>query len=79
MNILQLAPHDSRGGASRIAWYLFEEARKRGVTSVFGVGRKVLADSDIRQIDHSVGGLPELVARGRRRLDVALGRDTPNS
>ena len=78
MNILQLAPHDSRGGASRIAWYLFEEARKRGVTSVFGVGRKVLADSDIRQIDHSVGGLRGLIAKGRRRFDVTLGRENFN-
>lgn len=78
MNILQLAPHDSRGGASRIAWYLFEEARKRGVTSLFGVGRKALADCGIRQIDHAVGGLDELVARVRRRFDVAMGRENFN-
>ncbi len=53
MNILQLSPHDHQGGASRIAWYLFDGFKQRGLQSMLAVGKKSLNEEGIIEIDQA--------------------------
>lgn len=78
MRILQLSPHDSKGGASRIAWYLHQGYKKRGAESYLAVGKKSLADPTIYQIDHDQGWMPPVFRKIRKWTDILIGLENFN-
>src|ERR1044072_3743091 len=47
LRILTVSTTDIAGGAERIAWNLFDEYRRRGLTSNLAVGYRRLDDPDV--------------------------------
>lgn len=78
MNILQLSPHDYQGGASRIAWYLYNGYKQRGIKSVLAVGKKSLKDVDIIQIEQSKYQSNELAWKALKWFHILLGWENFN-
>lgn len=78
MNVLQLSPHDYQGGASRIAWYLFDGYKNRGIKSVLAVGKKSLKDVDIIQIEQSKYQSNELAWKMLKWFHILLGWENFN-
>jgi glycosyltransferase involved in cell wall biosynthesis len=79
MRILQVSTADSRGGAEKVAWNLFNAYRARGLDSWLAVGEKRSQDPDVFVV-------PNEAARSRwsrfflglsSRLDEAKGRSHP--
>lgn len=73
MRILQLSPHDHKGGASRIAWYLFEGYKQRGLESYLAVGIKDLDDPRIIEIDHSQYQKIKILGKIRKWSAILIG------
>lgn len=72
-NILFLSPHDSKGGASRIANYLFYGLRDVNIETQFYVGKKSLSDSNIYQADHFKNIYEKLIGKIIKRINYELG------
>lgn len=75
MIVMQLAPFDHRGGACRIAWYLFEGYKRRGVETYLAVREKTLNDPRILRIDHARYQRSKLLEKVHRRVNLVLGRE----
>lgn len=75
MNVLQISPYDHQGGASRIAWNLFEGYKKRGIDSYLAVGKKSLDDPHILEIDNSNYHQIKILTKARKWLEIMLGME----
>lgn len=75
MIVLQVAPFDHQGGACRIAWYLFEGYKRRGIDTYLAVREKTLDDPRILRIDHARYQRSKLLEKARRRIDLILGHE----
>jgi glycosyltransferase involved in cell wall biosynthesis len=73
MSLLYLAPHDHKGGASRIAWYLHTNMQKRGINSHFIVGTKSRQDEAVIQLNHKPYRGNRLIWGPKRWLELQLG------
>lgn len=78
MRVLQLSPHDHQGGAARIAWYLFEGYKERGIESYLAVGEKTLDDPNILAIDHSKYAGMQVLGRIRKWVEIMIGLENFN-
>lgn len=78
MKILQLAPHDQQGGASRIAWYLFDGFKQRGLQSMLAVGKKSLNEESILEIDQTKYQRFPLLWKLRKWTHILLGWENFN-
>ena len=77
-NILLLSAHDHRGGAARIAWYLFEEYNKRALNAHFAVGKKSISDDKIWKIDHGKYMNPKILWKAKKWFDLQMGIENFN-
>jgi len=78
MRILQLSAHDYKGGASRIAWYLHNDYRKKGFDAYLVVGQKSQVDKSIIEINQRKYQQPLLYWRALHWLNVKLGIENFN-
>lgn len=75
MNILQLAPHDFQGGASRIVWYLFQGFQQRGLNPYLAVGKKSQDDVHIFEIDQARYQPIQALGQLQKWVQIMLGRE----
>ena len=82
LRIAFVSPHDFKGGASKIANYLFNGFREKGYDVRFFVGKKSLEDPDIEQLNTGLSTSLKLYSKVNKKIDRELGHEHfyyPNS
>lgn len=77
-----VSPHDYKGGASKIGYYLFNGFRNRGYNVRYFVGKKSLNDNDIEQLVKYTNKLSEFLGKLYKLINRELGKENfyyPNS
>ena len=82
MRIAFISPHDFKGGASRIGYYLFSGFRNLGHETAFFVGKQSLADQDVHQVQKFATKSQKYYGKVMKRINRELGHEHfyyPNS
>lgn len=82
IKIAFVSPHDFKGGASKIGYYLFNGFRKRGYNVRYFVGKKSLYDNDIEPIVKYTNKLSKFLGKLIKFINRELGKENfyfPNS
>ena len=82
MRIAFISPHDFKGGASRIGYYLFSGFRNLGHETAFFVGKQSLADQDVHQVQKFATKAQKYYGKVMRHINRELGHEHfyyPNS
>ncbi|MDG1314168.1 MAG: hypothetical protein P8P29_01420 [Flavobacteriaceae bacterium] len=70
-----VSPHDYKGGASKIGYYLFNGFRNRGYNVRYFVGKKSLNDNDIEQLVKHTNKLSKFLGKLNKLINRELGKE----
>lgn len=82
IKIAYVSPHDYKGGASKIGYYLFEGFRKKGYDVRYFVGKKSLDDIDVEQLNKHKTRFSKVLGKIIKLINRELGLEHffyPNS
>lgn len=82
MRIAFISPHDFKGGASRIGYYLFSGFKNLGYETAFFVGKQSLEDQDVHQVQKFATKSQKYYGKVMKRINRELGHEHfyyPNS
>ena len=73
MKVVFIAPHDTSGGAVRIARYLFDGLLDREFESFFISGKKTTNHPNIYELDHGDSLLKKIILKSIKKINYKIG------